>query len=191
MVAISLYKGNLHKVSNVPRTWIMPQRKISVKDFKTLLRRRNRALSRHLSATGTSVSAADPAVTVSDNPNPNSDAGNRDVTVVELDVVVEEETEEKAPPDKADLDEEMIEGSGEKRRLTGDDGLEKLEAEVADSAANEINHEVDDHNTVVENDATDVMEAQQVKMNEKREDEVPMNPSIEIQVLDILSPILL
>ncbi|GAA0167458.1 hypothetical protein LIER_22388 [Lithospermum erythrorhizon] len=46
MVAISLYRGNLHKVPDVPRSWLMPARKISLKDFKTLIRRRNRTLSR-------------------------------------------------------------------------------------------------------------------------------------------------
>ncbi|KAI7754277.1 hypothetical protein M8C21_001145 [Ambrosia artemisiifolia] len=46
MVAISLYKGNLHRAPDTPRQWLMPTRKISLKDFKTLLNRRNRALSR-------------------------------------------------------------------------------------------------------------------------------------------------
>lgn len=45
MVAISLYRGNLHRVPDVPRQWLMPNPKISVKDFKSLLSRRNRALS--------------------------------------------------------------------------------------------------------------------------------------------------
>ncbi|ESQ45776.1 hypothetical protein EUTSA_v10010485mg [Eutrema salsugineum] len=46
MVAISMYRGNLHKVPDVPRRWIMPDRNLSVKDFKSLLHRRKRALSR-------------------------------------------------------------------------------------------------------------------------------------------------
>ncbi|KZV39656.1 hypothetical protein F511_22681 [Dorcoceras hygrometricum] len=46
MVAISLYKGNLHKVSDVPRRWPRPTSNISLKDFKILLRRRSRALAR-------------------------------------------------------------------------------------------------------------------------------------------------
>lgn len=55
MVAISLYRGNLHRVPDVPRRWLVPAPKISLKDFKTLLTRRNRALSRlrstHISVT--------------------------------------------------------------------------------------------------------------------------------------------
>ncbi|GMI72186.1 hypothetical protein like AT3G47850 [Hibiscus trionum] len=46
MVAISLYRGNLHRVPDVPRRWLMPTPKISLKDFKSLLHRRNKALSR-------------------------------------------------------------------------------------------------------------------------------------------------
>lgn len=46
MVAISLYKGNLHKVTSVPHRWPSPAPKISLKEFKILLRRRARALSR-------------------------------------------------------------------------------------------------------------------------------------------------
>lgn len=46
MVAISLYRGNLHRVPDGPRRWLMPTPKISLKDFKTLLTRRNRALLR-------------------------------------------------------------------------------------------------------------------------------------------------
>ncbi|KAL3625109.1 Phosphate metabolism transcription protein [Castilleja foliolosa] len=50
MVAISLYKGNLHKVPDVPRRWTIPPPKISAKTFRILLRRRSRALSRLLSS---------------------------------------------------------------------------------------------------------------------------------------------
>lgn len=45
MVAISLYRGNLHRVpTEIPRRLQLPTRKISPKDFKTLLNRRNKAL---------------------------------------------------------------------------------------------------------------------------------------------------
>ncbi|TXG50386.1 hypothetical protein EZV62_022910 [Acer yangbiense] len=65
MVAISLYRGNLHRVPDVPRRWLMPTPQISLKDFKTLLCRRNRALSR--------VRCTAPAeITVNPNPNSNS-----------------------------------------------------------------------------------------------------------------------
>jgi myb proto-oncogene protein len=57
MVAISLYRGNLHRSPDVPRRWLMPNPKISLKDFKSLLARRSKALSS--------------TTTTSSNPNPN------------------------------------------------------------------------------------------------------------------------
>ncbi|XP_050881665.1 uncharacterized protein LOC127085132 isoform X2 [Lathyrus oleraceus] len=61
MVAISLYRGNLHRTPDLPRRWLMPNPKISLKDFKSLLARRSKALSR----------SSNP------NPNPLSSATNR------------------------------------------------------------------------------------------------------------------
>ncbi|KAJ4809301.1 tRNA (Ile)-lysidine synthase [Rhynchospora pubera] len=46
MVAIALYRGNLHRVPNTPRRWPGPARSMSSSQFKSLLRRRSRALSR-------------------------------------------------------------------------------------------------------------------------------------------------
>lgn len=46
MVAISLYRGKLHKVPDVPRKWLTPTPTISLKDFKILLHRRSKALAR-------------------------------------------------------------------------------------------------------------------------------------------------
>ncbi|KAJ9568191.1 hypothetical protein OSB04_004157 [Centaurea solstitialis] len=66
MVAISLYRGKLHRSPDVPRQWLMPTPKISLKDFKTLLHRRSRALSR-LQTT-----------TTNPNPNPNLDPNSDD-----------------------------------------------------------------------------------------------------------------
>ncbi|KAF5730109.1 hypothetical protein HS088_TW20G00479 [Tripterygium wilfordii] len=54
MVAISLYRGNLHRVPDVPRRWLMPNPKISLKNFKFLLQRRSTALSRLRSNTSSS-----------------------------------------------------------------------------------------------------------------------------------------
>ena len=54
MVAISLYRGNLHRVPDVPRRWLMPANRISLKDFRSLLSRRSAALSRLCSDAGTS-----------------------------------------------------------------------------------------------------------------------------------------
>ncbi|KAI3454598.1 hypothetical protein Pfo_011261 [Paulownia fortunei] len=81
MVAISLYKGNLHKVPDVPRRWPRPTPKISLKDFKILLRRRARALSRLRSSTidvttnvaTTSNPSPAPGPNPNPNPNPNPD----------------------------------------------------------------------------------------------------------------------
>ncbi|KAK6924927.1 hypothetical protein RJ641_009253 [Dillenia turbinata] len=63
MVAISLYRGNLHRVPDVPRRWLMPNHSFSLKTFRSLLHRRSKALS--LIAT-TSSPIPNP------NPNPNS-----------------------------------------------------------------------------------------------------------------------
>lgn len=69
MVAISLYRGNLHRVSDVPRRWLPPKRQISLKDFKILLARRSRALSRLNSS-----SSSEP----DSNPKPNSVSNHHD-----------------------------------------------------------------------------------------------------------------
>nr|DAD40628.1 TPA_asm: hypothetical protein HUJ06_014951 [Nelumbo nucifera] len=63
MVVISLYRGNLHRVPDVPRRWLMPIPRISLKDFRILLRKREKALSRISSTTAPTSS----------NPNPNPD----------------------------------------------------------------------------------------------------------------------
>ncbi|PON61031.1 tRNA (Ile)-lysidine synthase [Parasponia andersonii] len=65
MVAISLYRGNLHRAPDVPRRWLMPTPQISLKDFRLLLSRRSRALSRLRFSTTTIATSSNP------NPNPN------------------------------------------------------------------------------------------------------------------------
>lgn len=72
MVAISMYRGNLHKVPDVPRRWIMPDRNLSFKDFKSLLHRRRRALSR-LPNPNTNLTVRTELVTDQENPIPPSD----------------------------------------------------------------------------------------------------------------------
>lgn len=47
MVAMSVYRGKLHKVPDVPRKWVIPTPSISPKQFKLLLRRRSKALALH------------------------------------------------------------------------------------------------------------------------------------------------
>ncbi|CAL1406379.1 unnamed protein product [Linum trigynum] len=66
MVAISLYRGNLHRVPDAPRRWLMPTRNLSLRDFKSLLNRRSRALS-HLRSSSTVLVAAG----TTSNPNPD------------------------------------------------------------------------------------------------------------------------
>ncbi|XP_022135441.1 uncharacterized protein LOC111007396 [Momordica charantia] len=70
MVAISLYRGNLHRVPDVPRRWLMPTHNISIRDFKSLLQRRSKALSRILAPS----SPAPAKVSTSTNPNRNSNS---------------------------------------------------------------------------------------------------------------------
>ncbi|GAB2269911.1 hypothetical protein Dimus_004829 [Dionaea muscipula] len=69
MVAISLYRGNLHRVPDVPRRWLMPTPRFSLKDFRILLHRRSKALSLLNSP---SSSSAPFGSTSSANPNTNS-----------------------------------------------------------------------------------------------------------------------
>ncbi|XP_059640267.1 uncharacterized protein LOC132282559 isoform X2 [Cornus florida] len=70
MVAISLYRGNLHRVPDAPRRWLMPTPKISLKDFKILLHRRSTALSRLLTTTTTIATTSNP------NPKDNEFSSN-------------------------------------------------------------------------------------------------------------------
>ncbi|XP_043726202.1 uncharacterized protein LOC122672779 [Telopea speciosissima] len=71
MVAISFYRGNLHRVPDVPRRWLMPTSRISLKDFRILIGKRTKALSRFSTVT-TATTAAVEATTSSDpNPSPN------------------------------------------------------------------------------------------------------------------------
>ncbi|XP_028781688.1 uncharacterized protein LOC114737869 [Neltuma alba] len=68
MVAISLYRGNLHRVPDGSRRWLMPNPKISLKDFKSLLLRRSKSLSR----LRTIITTSNPNSSRSPNPSPNS-----------------------------------------------------------------------------------------------------------------------
>jgi len=68
MVAISMYRGNLHKVPDVPRRWIMPDRNLSFKDFKSLLHRRKKALSRLPLNPNLNLSVKTELVTDQENP---------------------------------------------------------------------------------------------------------------------------
>ncbi|CAA0826790.1 Unknown protein [Striga hermonthica] len=75
MVAISLYKGNFHKASDVPRRWPPPTPKISLKDFKILLHRRDMALARLRSSSAEAdinvATTSGPSTGRSPGPEPN------------------------------------------------------------------------------------------------------------------------
>ncbi|CAI9757459.1 unnamed protein product [Fraxinus pennsylvanica] len=97
MVAISLYKGNLHKISDVPHRWPMPDRKLSLRDFKILRRRRLNALS-------LLQSASTPAADIATTSNPNPEIGPSDD--VKNDIKRDSGFEVKL--DRLDLDEGQI-----------------------------------------------------------------------------------
>ena len=59
MVAISLYRGNLHRVSDAPRRWPMPPRAITLDQFRVLSRKRDEALARLAAAQKTPNSIGD------------------------------------------------------------------------------------------------------------------------------------
>nr|XP_010934374.1 uncharacterized protein LOC105054526 isoform X2 [Elaeis guineensis] len=64
MVAISLYRGNLHRVPDVPRRWPMPPPAISLRHFKILIHKRSLALSRLTTSSSSAAAAATPAGTL-------------------------------------------------------------------------------------------------------------------------------
>ena len=113
MVAISLYRGNLHRAPDVPRRWLMPNPKISLKDFKSLLARRSKALSR-------TSSSSKP------NPNPNhGDDGPSSTTNLKQLIQISNEPEKEQEQELVDS-KKPLDGSDFKN-----DGLEN----VSDAAA--------------------------------------------------------
>ncbi|KAI3901779.1 hypothetical protein MKW98_013894 [Papaver atlanticum] len=74
MVAISLYRGNLHKAPDAPRKWLMPRRNISLKDFRILSHKRDRTLSSIVASTKITSPPITTIVSVP-NPNPNLQQG--------------------------------------------------------------------------------------------------------------------
>lgn len=179
MVSISLYKGNLHKVPDVPRKWLMPTRQISVKDFKALLRRRSRALSRL------------PNPNPSPNPNPtatdlatnNNNDANRGIE----DAIDNGGADERGIPPQLDdrkgkdgREEENVggEGAGGGAQLEGGDGLGKMEVDLSDSAAVEAKRKDD---RPVENELNVVEEGGKgVKEEKERAGEDAGNPNAQV-----------
>ncbi|XVE57042.1 hypothetical protein DITRI_Ditri04bG0059900 [Diplodiscus trichospermus] len=126
MVAISLYRGNLHRAPDIPRRWLMPTPKISLKDFRSLLQRRNKALSRLRSSSSSS------------NPNPDlkphiqSPMPNGPPIEIKLEPQVEMEPPEdlKTGPPPAEVKVEVIGGSN------GGDCSDKTEDEQHENVEN-------------------------------------------------------
>ncbi|KAL3846017.1 hypothetical protein ACJIZ3_003420 [Penstemon smallii] len=145
MVAISLYKGNLHKVPDVPRLWPAPTPKISLKDFKILLRRRSRALSRLLSSATTS------------NPNPNSDNpnghstptvnnnnnNNREIDLPAPEDLKEKEVEEKVTEDAGDAVKKLVEKADSLVEEKNEENVKNLETESPSDPVIERNNTED------------------------------------------------
>ncbi|MCL7042827.1 hypothetical protein MKW94_005115 [Papaver nudicaule] len=97
MVAISLYRGNLHKAPDAPRKWLMPRRNISLKDFRLLSRKRDKTLS-----TKITTSLTDTAIVPVPNPkNPNLYT-NPNPNLENLIEVKEDEEEVKQHPTGVD-----------------------------------------------------------------------------------------
>ncbi|KAI3685158.1 hypothetical protein L6452_34394 [Arctium lappa] len=136
MVAISLYRGKLHRPSDAPRQWLMPARKITLKDFKILLQRRSRALSRLQSTTSNL------------NPNSGTEQPQSDPS---LEYIVKDTNALKVDDEKL-VDElpNSNEDDNAKKGSSGDDCLviPSGELEVADVKAvvteNDSNAAVDD-----------------------------------------------
>ncbi|KAL0416914.1 UNVERIFIED_CONTAM: hypothetical protein Slati_3523300 [Sesamum latifolium] len=172
MVAISLYKGNLHKVPDVPHRWPRPTPKISLKDFRILLRRRARALSR------LRLSTTDVATTSNPNrapaPNPDADNGIADPSPVDNALnsneggnrvdnpVSEPELLQKGDLEEGEGEEDMVEeGKVKDEKLVGgEDSLRKLMEKTDAFVEEEEEKNVD-----------------KVKNEEKVE--VPVNPVVE------------
>ncbi|KAF3322045.1 hypothetical protein FCM35_KLT13186 [Carex littledalei] len=89
MVAIALYRGNLHRVPNTPRRWPPPSRSLSSSQFRSLLRRRSLALSR-----------------LSSPPPPSHDDTQEDAKEKEVDHSVPKEEEEQQQEVKEEEEEE-------------------------------------------------------------------------------------
>ncbi|KAL9270840.1 hypothetical protein AKJ16_DCAP08303 [Drosera capensis] len=115
MVAISVYRGNLHRVpDDVPRRWRMPPPRFSLSDFRSLLNRRSAALNYH-------HNRSDPIP----NPNPNHDSSPPKPELTEEDEKIEEGKDEVGVKDE---DCEMGEGDVEVGR-GGDEVMREEEEE--------------------------------------------------------------
>ncbi|KAG8379081.1 hypothetical protein BUALT_Bualt07G0051100 [Buddleja alternifolia] len=203
MVAISLYRGNLHKVPDGPRRWPPPTPKISTKNFKILIRRRARALSRLRSSTTDAAAAtsnpkpnpspdnSDPDPGHADNASENNDGGNdADNPCSEPELPPDgnlkegEEEKEKEEEVKEVKDDESIKNEDSLKKLVEkNDALveeEGKELEVKDDKVIEVGDSL--RQLMERTDALVVVEeedknGENVKNEEKKE--VAMNPELE------------
>lgn len=157
-----------------------PTRQISVKDFKALLRRRSRALSR-LPNPNPSPNPKPTATDLANNNN-NNDA-NRGI---EDAIDIGGADERGIPPQLEDRkgkdgrEEENVggEGAGGGAQLEGGDGLGKIEVDLSDSAAVEAKRKDD---RPVENELNVVEEGGKgVKEEKERAGEDAGNPNAQV-----------
>lgn len=127
MVAISLYRGNLHRVPDAPRRWPMPPRSLTLEQFRILSRKRGEALAR--------VAAA-AAAQKAPKPDHEKAVDERKVNVKE-EPKEEEEGEVKDPdvsdpkPNKFDGETEVTGGS----KMTDDHQKAIAKENASDAAA--------------------------------------------------------
>ncbi|XP_031487636.1 uncharacterized protein LOC116255778 [Nymphaea colorata] len=74
MVAISLYRGNLHKVPEAPRMWVMPKHRLSLRQFRALLARRDRALHTLMASSSEPPPLLDAPARANESACPNQDS---------------------------------------------------------------------------------------------------------------------
>ncbi|KAG5046304.1 hypothetical protein AAZX31_06G179600 [Glycine max] len=167
MVAISLYRGNLHRVPDVPRRWPMPAPKITLKDFKSLLARRSKALSRLQNPNSTplpngSQPEPPPTVTVNHGEGPSitvaREDGDRNETPLvavssakkplagsdsekpQLDSKIDEASEKKTSDGVAAPEEEQTEPVAENEDLLNEKKKRKKEIEEKLHGLNDNKH---------------------------------------------------
>lgn len=132
MVAISLYRGNLHRVPDVPRRWLMPSPKISLRDFKLLLARRSNALSRLRADAATTT-------TSSSNPNPRSLSNGQN----EVPTIVNPSLEVQCEPVQVtnngeDHKESELYNTSVKKPVDGPDSVIDCKTDVAEKASEPV-----------------------------------------------------
>ncbi|CAI9112439.1 OLC1v1012889C1 [Oldenlandia corymbosa var. corymbosa] len=145
MVAISLYRGNLHKVPDVPRKWLMPAHQLTIKDFKNLLGRRTRALS--LLPNPQPVPGPNPRIGA--NSPKNDDDNGIENPIADVATSAEPGISQLEEPQKNnDKGEENV----GKLPSEGGNCVQMMEVDVSASAVVELNRNDDLQNVATENE---------------------------------------